>query len=444
MTQIATKSANYPAPDATAVSEADWQARLAKIAADPRMSEENTTISGAAVRRFAMPMLFIGLVGLVVTIFGAFSVSTRHALAAFEVGLFTALAISLGSMFWVMVFHSLNASWATTLRRQFENLASIIWLPVIMMIAVTLIEVISGGILLRWINPGEEYNYLLKYKSPYLNPTFFMVRVAIYSIAWIMISRTLLKWSKQSDESGDRRLGRKARYLSGFAIPVFALTCAFAAFDFLMSLDYRFFSTMWGVYYFASCGLASVSAIAVVGFLLRQAGKLDGLVTSEHSHDLGKLVFAFTVFWAYITFSQYFLIWYSNIPEETAWFYNRQAHGYQWLFIVMVAGHFVLPFLLLIWRGTKRNMKLLTIMGLYMILMVVMDMVWIIRPMVDMGVGDDASAASGLGTIWLDIAGVVAVLGLFAGVAALKVAKSPLLPLKDPMLHECLKHKNYV
>lgn len=444
MTQIVTESANYPAPESTALSEREWEARLQKIAADPRMSEENTTISSTSVRKFAIPMLFIGLVGLVVTIIGAFSVSTIHALAAFEVGLFTALAISLGSMFWVMVFHSLNASWSITLRRQFENLASVIWLPVIMMIAVALIEILSGGILLRWINPGDEYNHLLEVKRPYLNPTFFMIRVLIYATAWILISRTLLSWSKKSDETGDRRLGRKARFLSGFAIPVFALTCAFAAFDFLMSLDYRFFSTMWGVYYFASCGLGSVSAIAIISLMLRRAGKLEGLVTSEHSHDLGKLVFAFTVFWAYISFSQYFLIWYSNIPEETAWFYNRRAFGYEWLFWVMVIGHFVAPFLLLIWRGTKRNQNLLAIMSLYMILMVVMDMVWIIRPMVTFAAEAEASDGAGIVGLLIDIAGVVGVLGIFAGVAAMKIAKSPLLPLKDPMLHEAMKHKNYV
>lgn len=445
MTQIVTESANYPAPDTTGVDAREWEARLQKIAADPRMREDNITISSASVRKLAMPMFFAGLLGLIVTIIGAFSVSTIHALAAFEVGLFTALAISLGSMFWVMVFHSLNASWSITLRRQFENLGSVIWLPTIMLIAVALIEVLSGGILLRWIDTGGAYSHLLEEKAPYLNPGFFLVRVAIYAVAWIGISQTLLRWSRKTDETGDRRLGRKARFLSGFAIPVFALTCAFAAFDFLMSLDYRFFSTMWGVYYFASCGLASVSAIAIIGVLLRRAGKLEGLVTSEHLHDLGKLVFAFTVFWAYIAFSQYFLIWYSNIPEETAWYYNRQAHGYQWLFLVMTIGHFALPFLLLIWRRCKRTPWQLAMVSGYMILMVVMDMAWIIRPMVDFapGAGEEA-AASGLANIWLDIAGVVGVLGLFAGVAALKVATGPLLPTKDPMLHESMKHKNYV
>jgi hypothetical protein len=442
MTQIA---ANHPAPDSTGLQDADWQARLDAIARDPRMNEENTTLSAASARKVAMPLFGLGILGLVVTIIGAFSMNLRHALGAFEVGVFTSLAIALGSLFWVMVFHSLNASWSITLRRQFENIATIVWWPVLLIVIVAGIEISQGGVLLQWLGHSEEYNHLLEVKKPYLNTSFFVIRVLIYALAWILISQTLLSWSRKSDETGDRMLGRNARKLSGFAIPVFALTTAFASFDFLMSLDYRFFSTMWGVYYFASCGLSSVSAIAILATLLRRAGKLDGLVTNEHFHDLGKLVFAFVVFWAYIGFSQYFLIWYSNIPEETAWYTNRQQHGWQWLFVVMTMGHFGLPFLLLIWRNTKRTTMLLCGMGIYMILMVIMDMVWIIRPMVYMNSSVMESASDpGLAGIWLDIAGVVGVLGIFAGLIALKIPQSPLLPLKDPMLHEAMKHKNYV
>ncbi len=445
MTQVTTPSGhpNHPAPLSTGVSDADWQARLDKIANDPRMSKDNTTIEGSSVRTFAYGALFLGLVGLVVTIAGAFSINVRHALAAFEVGVFTVLAISLGCLFWVLVFHSLNASWAITLRRQFENIAAMVWVPVLMLLAIVGIELFRGGELLQWLGHSEEYNHLLEVKAPYLNPQFFVIRVVIYAIAWISISQLLLAWSRKSDETGDRSLGRNARRLAGFGIPVFAFTMTFAAFDFLMSIDYRFFSTMWGVYFFASCGLAAVSAIAIVSTLLRRAGKLDGLVTKEHNHDLGKLVFAFTVFWGYISFSQYFLIWYSNIPEETAWYTNRQQHGWQWLFVVMTLGHFGFPFLLLIWRNTKRTTALLCGMGLYMILMVIMDMAWIIRPMVYMNPSVSATDP-GLAGIWLDIAGVVGALGIFVGLVALKIPKSNLLPIKDPMLHECLHHKNYV
>ncbi|MGV6815476.1 MAG: hypothetical protein ACWA5W_10795 [Phycisphaerales bacterium] len=438
MSQIA---ANKPAPDVTGLQDAQWEARLAKIAADPRMSEENTNLSATSARKVAMIFFALGVVGLVLTLFGAWTVNGRHALGAFEMGLFTTLAISIGSLFWVLVFHSLNASWPITLRRQFENIASTVWFPVVLMIFVAGLEVTRGGVLFSWLGEHEGYNHLLEVKEPYLNPGFFMVRVLIYACVWVGLSQALLGWSRKSDETGDRTYGRKARFIAGLGIPLFAFSTTFAAFDFLMSLDYRFFSTMWGVYYFASCGLASVCAVAIVATMLRRANKLEGLVTNEHFHDLGKLVFAFTIFWAYIAFSQYFLIWYSNIPEETAWYTNRQDHGWQWLFVTMTIGHFALPFLLLIWRKTKRTPVLLCGMSIYMLLMVVMDMAWIIRPMVYL---NTETTDPGLAGIWLDIAGVVGVLGIFGGLVALKVAKSPLLPIKDPMLHECMHHKNYV
>ncbi len=440
MEHIVTESANHPAPEATALSGAEWQRRLEKIAADPRMSEENTTIAKSPI---AVPLFFAGLVATIVSVISGFSMSGHgmHMLASIEVGLFTALAISLGGMFWVMVFHSLNAGWSITLRRQFENLGSVIWFPAVLLIIIALIEVLSGGIMLKWIH-HEGYNHLLHVKEPYLNSSFFMIRVLVYAAAWIIISRCFIGWSKKQDETGDRRLGRKSRRVAGFAIPVFALTTTFAAFDFLMSPDYRFFSTMWGVYYFASCGLAGASGVAIIAYFLRRAGKLEGLVTSEHSHDLGKLVFAFTVFWAYISFSQYFLIWYSNIPEETAWFYNRQEYGYNWLFWVMVIGHFVFPFLLLIWRQTKRSLNLLAIMSVYMIVMVALDMVWILRPMADFAA--TTVDGSSIVRIALDLVGIFGILAMYFGLVAIKVSKGPLLPLKDPMLHEALKHKNYV
>jgi len=439
MSQIA---ANKPAPDVTGLQDADWQARLDQIASDTRMNEENINLPAASARKVATIFFAAGVVGIVLTLIGAFTVNFRHALGAFEIGLFTALAIAIGSLFWVLVFHSLNASWPITLRRQFENIAATVWVPVLMMFVVVAIEVSQGGVLLTWLGyTGEEYNHLLEVKKPYLNAPFFIIRMLMYATVWIGLSQILRGWSRASDESGDRTNGRKARFLSGAGIPLFALTTAFASFDFLMSMDYRFFSTMWGVYYFASCGLASVCAIAILATFLRKANKLDGLVTPEHFHDLGKLVFAFTVFWAYITFSQYFLIWYSNIPEETAWFTNRQTHGWQWLFVTMTLGHFAIPFLLLIWRKTKRTPMLLCGMAVYMLVMVALDMAWIIRPMVYL---NTEATDPGLAGIWLDIAGVVGVMGIFGGFVALKVANGPLLPTKDPMLHECMHHKNYV
>jgi hypothetical protein len=441
MTRIA--AANNPAPAETGLSEAAWERRLARIAHDPRMVESNIQAQGA-VGKLGIPLLFLGLAGLLLTVIGGFSVNLRHALAAYEVGVFTALAMSLGCLFFLLVFHSLNAGWVITCRRVFEHGAALLPWCWVGLLPVVAIELLNGGVLLQWVG-GTHGDYLLEKKAAYLNWPFFLVRLVIYGAVWSYLGTRFIALSRRQDETGDRSLGRKARFTSGWGILLFALTTAFAAFDFLMSLDYRFFSTMWGVYYFASCALSGVSVAVLVLAILRMRGKLEGLVTEEHFHDLGKLIFAFTVFWAYISFSQYFLIWYSNIPEETAWFVYRKGHGWGWLFATLCFGHFIVPFLIVGWRRVKRSPRILGVMAVFMLLMTVADMVWIIRPMVYVpAVMVAGEQDPGLAGSWLDAAGVIGVLGVWGWLMARRVESAPLLPLKDPMLHESLGHKNYV
>lgn len=436
--------ANRPAPDATALTDHEWRHRLETIAADPRMTDDNIRANGV-VGKLGIPLLLIGAVGLLLTVIGAFSINLRHALAAFEIGVFTALALSLGSIFFLLVFHSLNAGWIITGRRMFENAASIVWLPWVMLLIVFAIEYLNHGVLLTWMG-GTHGDYLLEKKEPYLNPGFFAVRLLAYGAVWIFLGMRFVSLSRKGDETGDRSLGRKARFTAGWGILLFALTTAFAAFDFLMSIDFRFFSTMWGVYYFASCALGSVSLIVLMLAVLRSRGKLSGLVTEEHFHDLGKLMFTFTVFWAYISFSQYFLIWYSNIPEETAWFVYRKEYGWGWLFTALIVGHFIVPFLAIIWRAVKRNTFLLSVMAVFILVMTIADMAWIIRPMVytPLVTTNGDLVDPGLRGIWLDAAGVLGVLGVWGFFLTRAVEKGYLLPTKDPMLHESMKHANYV
>lgn len=442
MSQIA---ANHPAPVETALPDQVWERRLAKIAADPRMTEDNIHARGV-LGKFGLPLLFVGIAGLLLTVIGGFSMNVRHALAAYEVGAFTALSMSLGCLFFLLVFHSLNAGWVITCRRVFEHGAALLPFCWLALVPIVVIEVVNGGVLLEWVG-GHGDDYLLKKKAPYLNTGFFIVRFLIYGAVWSFLGWRFISLSRRMDETGDRTLGRKARYTAGWGILLFALTTAFAAFDFLMSLDFRFFSTMWGVYFFASSALSGVSVVVLTLAALRLRGKLTGLVTEEHFHDLGKLVFAFTVFWAYIAFSQYFLIWYSNIPEETAWFVYRKSHGWHWLFVTLCVAHFLIPFLIVGWRAVKRNPVLLGTMALFLIVMTVLDMVWVIRPMVYVQTQPVLEAGlqePGLSGIWLDAAGALGVLGIWGWLMIRRVESGPLLPTKDPMLHESMAHKNYV
>jgi hypothetical protein len=247
---------------------------------------------------------------------------------------------------------------------------------------------------------------------------FFTIRAAVYFLLWTYLSQRLFGYSKEQDGTGNKWLSNKARFTSSWGMPLFALSTAFAAFDWLMSMDYRFFSTMWGVYFFAGAVFSSVPLVVIMLTLLRARGKLKGLVTEEHLHDMGKLMFAFTVFWAYIGFGQYFLIWYAQIPEETSFFLARKTGGWETLSKFLVIGHFALPFYVLLWRFMRRSFTLLSIMAVWAILLEVVDIYWIVRPFV---YAADPTDKVHLGGLWLDIAGIIGPLAIFLGLVAWRV-----------------------
>lgn len=386
--------------------------------------------------------LVIGLLGLGVTVAAGFTGHLKHALAAYHVGVMSCLAMALGCLFWVMAFHLTQAGWSTTIRRQFENVMMLLPVLALMVAPVLVIEVWTGGQLFTWMNKDIAHgDVLLERKSAYLNPMFFMGRALIYLFVWSYLSSKLFRYSIEQDRTGNKWLTNQARFTSAWGMLLFALTTAFAAFDWLMSADYRYFSTMWGVYYFAGAAFSSIPVVVLILARLRASGRLEGLVTEEHTHDLGKLMFGFTVFWAYIGFGQYFLTWYANIPEETAYFLFRKSYGWEYVSMFLVIGHFLVPFYLLLWRFMRRSLRLLSIMAAWAILCQVVDIAWIVRPMV---YALDEADKIHLDRIWLDIAGVVGVMGIFFGLLIRRVNAAPLIPLRDPRLPEALHHRNYV
>ncbi len=305
------------------------------------------------------------------------------------------------------------------------------------------------------MNPANHADYLLNKKWIYFFgvtfseekhghgfniPLFWLARAVVFGAFWTFISRKLMAYSRAEDQDGSPEHAAKARFTSAWGILLLALTTAFAGFDWLMSLDYRFFSTMWGVYVFAGGAFSGVALVILTMAILRGKGKLDGAVTSEHFHDLGKILFSFTVFWAYIAFSQYFLIWYSNIPEETVFFIWRKQN-FTGLSILLIVGHFFLPFLILIFRPIKKNPKAMAVMACWALFIHVIDLLWIVRPAVytELNANDP-----GWSKAYLDVAGVLGPAALFAGLFIKQVASGPLVAANDPFMHEALEHKNYV
>jgi hypothetical protein len=340
------------------------------------------------------------------------------------------LGISLGGLFFVMLQHVTRAGWSVVVRRIAETVACNVG-PM----AVLVIPIVWGmHHLYHWSHADTvAHDPLLAAKSSFLNPTFFIVRLVIYFSVWMGLSAFFRYTSVAQDSTGDPALTRRMEKVAAPGLVLFALTLNFAAFDLLMSLDPHWYSTIYGVYYFAACVVSFLAVMPEVLVALQSRGVLPNAVTVEHYHDLGKLLFAFVVFWAYIAFSQYMLIWYGNIPEETQWYLKRQTGDWAWVSLALLFGHFVIPFLILISRVVKRRPVLLAATGAYLIVMCWLDMYWLVIPEFSPGV-----ARFGV----LDLLCWLGVTGVYSFVLFLNLRRSSLVPEKDPRLAESLAFEN--
>jgi len=338
------------------------------------------------------------------------------------------LSLALGALYFVLIHYATQAGWGIVVRRLAENtMAS---LP---LFAVLFIPVLLGmGELFPWVHPAE-HNHLLDGKAPYLNTSFFVIRAAFYFVAWSAIAWTFIRNSRRQDGSHEPGISRMLKRVSGPAIIVLALTQTFAAVDWIMSLDPFWYSTIFGVYWFAGSFVSFFALVTIMVVRLRRWGFLTDVVGLEHFHDLGKLLFAFTVFWAYIGFSQYFLIWYGNIPEETIFFRHRLEGSWSAVSLLLAAGHFVVPFFFFMPRTIKRKPALLAAGAAWMLAMHAVDVYWLVMPLMH---------PHGVSISGLDIAAFLAIGGLFVGLVAWMMLRAPLVPVGDPRLPESLSFEN--
>jgi hypothetical protein len=381
--------------------------------------------------RFGGLSILLGLiafVSLVLCVVGAFIQPAQFAfswLFAFAVG-FTLCA---GCFFWILAHHATDAEWSVVVRRQLENIASLMAVMALFLIPILLLR----HHLYDWMNTPEGTDPNLDSKREYLNPQFFLIRAAV--ICGFFITSTLLmrRWSVRQDKDGNPRYTIALRKLTFFSLPLFAFCLTFGACDWLMSLNYRWFSTMWGVYIFAGAAGSSMSLLVLVITGLRNAGYLREVVTLEHYHIMGKWMLAFSVFWAYIGFSQYMLIWYANIPEETEYYIARTTESWWFLSMLLVFGRFFGPFVILLLRSIKKRPHQLCLMATWIICMQIIDMYVIVLPAFH-GTGVHPS-------IW-DLVALIAIGSSLAFVYLRIVARTSLFPVRDPRLIESLRLVN--
>lgn len=407
------------------------------------MDRENTAMPEGSVSMLRFGAIGLGVLLIAATFFAGWTGDDRTAkiaLHAFHIGFIYALGLALGAMGFVMIFHQTNAGWSASLRRQFENVMASIWAPAILFSVLVLMQYAflskfkdGDAYLFSWMNTakwGEDH--LLHKKAGFLNVEFFTARAVAYFVVWIGLSGALWHFSRRQDEDADKWHSYRARKLSSIGLIAFAFTTAFASFDWLMGLDFHWYSTMFGVYFFAGNALSSLALVTLILVFLRKFGRLVGHFTPEHQHDMSKLMFAFTVFWAYIGFSQYFLIWYANIPEETAYYLVRKQGPWMYLSWALPIGHFILPFLFLLPKPRRQSMTWSAIWAVWLLAMHVLDLVFIVRP----EAGDVFH--------WADATGILGPILVMIGVVVGRVVSNPLIPLNDPRLAESLGHKNYV
>ncbi|MCA9641953.1 MAG: quinol:cytochrome C oxidoreductase [Polyangiaceae bacterium] len=358
-----------------------------------------------------------------------------HFFHSYLVAFWWGLTITLGSLFFILVQHLTKARWSPVVRRVAEIFVSNMPALAVLSLVVIVPVMLGNTALYSWNDPHHVAgSHLLQHKEGYLNKTFFLIRWVFYFAVWIGLGTTLAKNSVAQDASGDPALTRKSFALSAPGMLLFALTTTFGAIDMIMSLEPEWFSTMFGVYVFAGCQLSFHCVLALSLLWLQGTGRLTKSVSVHHFHDIGKMMFAFIVFWAYIAFSQFMLIWYADIPEETVWFKPRFVEGWQWVSIVQLVGHFVIPFFGLVSRHVKRNRKALAFWAIYILVVHYIDLYWLIMPSYD---GQKAPLSP------MDLLAVIGVAGVLIANAARVASGMNLRPTKDPRLAKSLAFENF-
>ena len=333
--------------------------------------------------------------------------------------------LSLGGLFFTILHHLVRASWSTGLRRIAENLA----MNIPLMAACALVLSMGFGDVYHWTHIDPAKDPIFAVKEPYLNVGFFTIRAVVFFALWAVLAFFFRKNSvaqdgAQSAESASA-FNFKMRRLAPLSMLAFALSLTFFSFDWLMSLDPHWFSTMFGVYVFAGTVVALFATLILsVLWLTRNNAVSTDTLTIGVFHDAGKLMFGFTVFWTYITFSQYYLIWYANIPEETGWFMHRAQGGWEHVGLLIAVGHFILPFWTIMSRHVKRNRFMLGLVAGWMLFMHFVDLYFVIMP----------THHHHLHLHWLDLTTFVGVGGVFLMGFLFWCKRDALVARKDPQL----------
>lgn len=356
------------------------------------------------MQRIAM---LVGAVGILACVVGAFLDSAQFFRSYLLAYIFWS-GLALGSLGIVMLHNLVGGRWGVTIRSFLET-----GMRTLPLMALLVIPILAGiPTLYHWVHPeGDE---ILLHKQPYLNVPFFVIRTIFYFLVWIGLMFLV-----------SRRREHQSRFVSAPGLILFVFTVTFAAVDWIMSLEPHWFSTIYGMILVVGQVLNTLAFCILLLFWLSDRGSFSGLIRAEHFHDLGNLMLAFTVLWAYTSFSQFLIIWSGNIPEETPWYIRRSTHGWQFVAIALILFHFAVPFFVLLSRYVKQRGRLLARVAIWMMVMRLVDLFYWIVP---------ASHGEHFAIHWLDLVATIALGGVWVAVFAFLLKRRPLIDVHDPRL----------
>jgi hypothetical protein len=330
-----------------------------------------------------------------------------------------------------MVQHLSGGAWGIVSRRVFE--AAVRTLPVMAVLFLPIAFNLTH--LYEWARPEALHDAAIQTKAAYLNPTFFYARAILYFVIWIGLGFTLSGWGTKQDDAAPVIPGpedRKFRVLSGAGLVLFMLTITFMSVDWMMSLDPHWTSTIFGVLFVGGAGLSALAFTIVILSNLADELPMSTLMTRDRFHDLGKLMYAFVLLWAYFSVSQLIIVWSGNLPEEIPFYLRRFTGPWGWVSVAVLIGHFVIPFMFLLSSTIKRNRKLAARVALFILAMRAVEIAWLIAPMARHGEHSgpnlyDFAAVLGIGLVWLPV--------FFRNLSGRAV-----VPVHDPYLKDALTH----
>jgi hypothetical protein len=369
--------------------------------------------------------LLAGAAGAVVSAIGLVT-NPEQFYTSYLMGYMLVLGLTLGALGFAMVHQLSGGAWGVV-ARQSLNAASRV-MPYLTLLFIPII--IGMPYLYEWTHADVVANDpILQWKSGYLNTPFFIIRAVVYFIVWNATAFYLNKWSREQDETGDPAISLRLQRLSSGGLLLYVLLMTLASFDWVMSRDPHWYSTIYGLIFIVGQGLITLAFQIIMLTWLARRRPMDAALTPVFLGDLAGLMFAALILWAYVSFSQYLIIWSGNLPEEILWYLHRLQTGWRFIGIALVVTHFALPFVLLLMRGIKQNRDLIAKVAMFIIFARLVDLFWLIGP---------ETHTQGLAISWMDIVLPVTMLAIWVGLYMQQLRRDPVLPVHDPQFEDIL------